>query len=171
MNRKWGLRNALVLIGLMVVVLSASLSFGGTGSSTNLLVHNEWKNGKHSQTQKDVAKELAGSHAGETPQGVIQGENCIACHGPTAVLANGGMTEGQTLGYFFSTKNGKFTTKTWPIRTAQWPGSAVMPATTRKTRVNPPTSTQPRSNTKRFRIQASFAADVTVISGSRTPTI
>ena len=91
--------NALVLIGLVVIVLVASVSFGATTAGTDRQIRNEWRKGKHSQTQKDVAGELAGSHPGETPDDVVQGENCIACHGPTAVLANGGMTEGQALGY------------------------------------------------------------------------
>jgi formate-dependent nitrite reductase cytochrome c552 subunit len=120
MKRKRGLQSALILIGLMVVALIASVCFGGTGTGTNRAIRNEWKKEKHSQTQKDVATELAGSHPGETPQEVVQGENCIACHGPTTVLTNGGMTEGQALGYFFTTKDGKFTAKTRVTRTSQW---------------------------------------------------
>lgn len=119
MKRKTGLRNVFVLVGVGVIVLVASISFAG--SSTNRLIQNEWKKGKHSQTQKDVASELAGSHPGEAPDDVVQSENCIGCHGPTAVLAKGGMTEGQALGYFFTTRNGVFTAKTRATRSSQWP--------------------------------------------------
>ncbi len=91
-------------------------------TSTKRAIRNEWKKERHNQTQKDVATELAGSHPGETAQEVIQGENCIACHGPTTVLLNGGMTEGQALGYFFTTKGGKFTAKTRATRAGRWPG-------------------------------------------------
>lgn len=122
MNRKRGLRNALVLIGLMLIVLITSLSFGGSGPFTDPLIHYAWKKSKHSHTQIDTGPELASSDVGETPQQVIQRENCIACKGPTAVLVNGGMTEAQAFGYFFTTKNGKFTAKTRATRITQWPG-------------------------------------------------
>ncbi len=104
LKRKSGLQSALVLIGLMMVALIASVCFGGTGTGMNRAIRNEWKKEKHSQTQKDVATELAGSHPGETPQEVVRAENCIACHGPTAVLVSGGMTEGQALGLLLFNK-------------------------------------------------------------------
>jgi formate-dependent nitrite reductase cytochrome c552 subunit len=123
MEMKKRTRIVLVWVGLMlVIILLASFTFGEAGSRKDRLIRHEWKKSKHSQTQKDVAKELADSHAGEAPEEVVQSENCIGCHGPTAVLANGGMTESQALGYFFSTKDGKFTLKTRAIRIARWPG-------------------------------------------------
>lgn len=120
MKREKRLRNTLFLIGLMVVLLVALTGFGP--SLHERMIQNEWKKSKHSHTQIDTGPELASSDVGETPQQVIQRENCMACKGPTGVLVNGGMTESQALGYFFSTKDGKFTTKTRAIRTARWPG-------------------------------------------------
>ncbi len=113
------MRNALFLIGVMVIVLVASVGFAGTG--TDRQIRNEWKKGKHSQTQKDVASELAASHAGETPSEVAESENCIGCHGPTAVFVKGGMSEAEALGYFFTTKSGSFTARTRATRNFQWP--------------------------------------------------
>src|SRR3974390_2261451 len=69
---------------------------------------NKWTASRHASTQLDVAGELSASHPGESPADVVQGEDCIACHGPTAVQTQGGMTEGQALGYFFTTTNGLF---------------------------------------------------------------
>jgi formate-dependent nitrite reductase cytochrome c552 subunit len=101
-----------------------TLFFAGTESCS--LCHSEesstWAEGAHANSQTDVATELAGSHAGETPQEVAQSENCIACHAPTAVLANGGMSEAKALSYFFTTQQGKFTAGTSPQRDSQWPG-------------------------------------------------
>ena len=79
---------------------------------------------KHSATQTDVAKELGSSRLGQTPADVITGqdsENCIACHAPTAVLANGGMDETAALAYFFSTTGGNFTSDTAVSNAADWP--------------------------------------------------
>lgn len=76
---------------------------------------------KHANTQVPVAGELSASHVGESPAGVIQGEDCIGCHAPTAVLANGGMTEGEALGYFFTTGDGLFTVSATATNTAAWP--------------------------------------------------
>ena len=50
--------------------------------------HTQWAQSAHAKTQVDVANELAQSHPGESPGAVVQGEDCIACHGPAAVLAN-----------------------------------------------------------------------------------
>jgi hypothetical protein len=98
-----------------------NLLFSGTDHQT----YNAWLTGKHSQTQADVAGELAGSWAGQTPSDVIQGadaEDCFACHAPTAVLANGGMTETQAVGYFFTTDSGgKFTSTTAVAHSSEWP--------------------------------------------------
>jgi formate-dependent nitrite reductase cytochrome c552 subunit len=88
---------------------------------TDHLIYNAWTMTKHSQTQKDVATELAGSHPGEIPDDVANSENCIFCHGPTSVRANGGMSESQALGYFFTTRNGKFTKNTRSAKASEWP--------------------------------------------------
>ena len=90
-------------------------------ADTDHQVFNGWLMSKHANTQVDVAGELRDSHPGETPEAVIQGEDCIACHAPTAVLANGGMTEAQALGYFFTTNNGTFTAATTVTNTTDWP--------------------------------------------------
>jgi formate-dependent nitrite reductase cytochrome c552 subunit len=93
-------------------------------SGTDHLTYNAWNQSKHANTQTDVAGELADSRSGQTPADVIQGpdaENCIACHAPTAVLANGGMTETQALDYFFTTTNGTFDANTATAHTAEWP--------------------------------------------------
>jgi hypothetical protein len=83
--------------------------------------HTQWAQGAHAKTQVDVASELAQSHPGETPGAVVLGEDCIACHGPAAVLANGGMSESQALGYFFTTTNGLFSAGTTATNNAAWP--------------------------------------------------
>ncbi len=86
--------------------------------------HELWLTGKHANTQDDVAEELASEWIGLPPDSVILGseaENCIACHGPIAVTANGGMNEVQTLHYFFSTTNGVFTDSTHSMNSAEWP--------------------------------------------------
>ena len=88
---------------------------------TDHLIYNAWTNSGHAKTQTDVATELSQSHPGETPASVTAGENCVACHAPTAVLANGGMTESQALGYFFTTSNGQFTANTVSTQLAEWP--------------------------------------------------
>jgi len=88
------------------------------------LLTDGWKFSKHSKTQQDAADELAEERAGQTPDEVINGddpENCIACHAPTAVEANGGMTEVEALNYFFTTTDGKFTADTKIKNEAKWP--------------------------------------------------
>jgi hypothetical protein len=87
-------------------------------------LHHKWAGSAHANTQNVVAGELGQSHAGESAASVIQGEDCLACHGPTAVLANGGMSESQALGYFFNTTNGVFTTNTTPAHVTEWPNVA-----------------------------------------------
>jgi len=96
----------------------------GNWKGTNHLLTDGWNFSKHSKTQNDAASELAEERAGETPEDVINGsdpENCIACHGPTAVEANGGMTEVQALNYFFTTTDGKFTASTTIQHEEEWP--------------------------------------------------
>ncbi len=94
---------------------------------TDHRTYNAWYTTRHADTQADVAEELAAERAGETPEQVISGEdpeNCIACHGPTAVLANGGMTEAEALDYFFTTTGGAFGPATAPEHEDQWPSVA-----------------------------------------------
>ena len=91
---------------------------------TDHLTYNAWTTSKHSETQADVAGELGEERAGQTAKEVVNGEdpeNCIACHAPTAVLADGGMSEEQALEYFFTTADGKFTAETAPAHSSEWP--------------------------------------------------
>ncbi len=93
-------------------------------ANTDHQVYNAWTTSKHAATQADVAKELADERSGQTPNDVINGqdsENCIACHAPTAVLANGGMSEAQALAYFFTTTGGQFSSATTVNHTPEWP--------------------------------------------------
>jgi len=93
-------------------------------SSTDHQIYNAWTTSKHSITQADVASELGASRGGQTPDEVINGqdpENCIACHAPTAILANGGMTEAEALNYFFTSTGGKFSTDTANANATEWP--------------------------------------------------
>ncbi len=101
-----------------------NLSSAGNWTGTNHLQNDGWKFSKHSKTQNHVAEELAASWAGLPADSVISGqnaENCIACHAPYAVTANGGMTEVQTLNYFFTTTGGNFTASTTVNNAAKWP--------------------------------------------------
>jgi hypothetical protein len=93
-------------------------------ADTDHLTYVAWTMSKHSDTQADVAGELVEERAGQTPDEVLHGEdaeNCIACHAPTAVLADGGMTETQALSYFFTTVDGKFSEDTAPAHSSEWP--------------------------------------------------
>jgi hypothetical protein len=90
---------------------------------TDHLTYNAWTTSKHADTQADVASELSEERAGQTADEVLHGddpEDCIACHAPTAVLASGGMSEAQALGYFFTTEDGAFTANTAPARGSEW---------------------------------------------------
>ncbi|NOX86673.1 MAG: ammonia-forming cytochrome c nitrite reductase subunit c552 [Chlorobi bacterium] len=83
----------------------------------------------HANTQNDVAGELAEEWAGQPPDSVINGQNaedCIACHGATSIAANGGMSEVQAMGYFFSTTDGVYTDSTHSINTDEWPNNACV---------------------------------------------
>ncbi|NOX96522.1 MAG: ammonia-forming cytochrome c nitrite reductase subunit c552 [Nitrospirae bacterium] len=96
---------------------------------TDHRTYNAWTTSKHAKTQADPAGELGEERAGQTPEEVIHGEdaeNCIACHAPTAVLANGGMSEVQALEYFFTTEDGKFTKDTAPVHSSEWPNVACI---------------------------------------------
>ena len=90
---------------------------------------NHWMMSHHANTQNDVAGELAEEWAGLPPDSVINGqgaEDCIACHGATSIAANGGMSEVQALGYFFSTTDGLFTEETQPMHSDEWPHNACV---------------------------------------------
>ncbi len=94
---------------------------------TDHLTYNKWAASTHSNTQADVASELAGERADQTPDEVVNGddpETCVACHAPTAVLANGGMNESEALDYFFTTGDGKFTADTTTAHLSEWPSVA-----------------------------------------------
>ncbi|MCF6270385.1 MAG: ammonia-forming cytochrome c nitrite reductase subunit c552 [Melioribacteraceae bacterium] len=98
-------------------------------SECHVAIVNMWNGGNHGTTQIDVADELAGERAGETPDEVINGsdpEDCISCHGALAVTANEGMTEPEALAYFFSTEGGIFTANTQALNTEQWPNVACV---------------------------------------------
>ncbi len=129
-----GPRHPLVWIPEVLIVAGIGLLAGCTGRSARtaqspaglspkreMLAYTAWAQSKHGATQTDVAGELAASHPGEAPNAVVHSEDCIACHSPLAVLSNGGMSEGQALGYFFTTKSGSFTGSTAPANTVNWP--------------------------------------------------
>jgi len=91
--------------------------------------NNLWLLSHHADTQNDVANELAEEWAGLPPDSVIFGqdaEDCVACHSATSITANGGMTEVQTMGYFFSTTNGIYTDSTHALHTDEWPHNACV---------------------------------------------
>ncbi len=91
--------------------------------------YNNWLLSHHANTQNDVAGELAEEWAGLPPDSVINGqdaEDCVACHSATSITANGGMTEVQTMGYFFSTTDGLYTDTTKAIHTDEWPNNACV---------------------------------------------
>ena len=103
---------------LAVCVQTVSAAQCDTCHSTQVT---QWAGSRHASTQLDVAGELSASHPGENPADVVQGEDCIACHAPTAVQTQGGMSEGQALGYFFTTTNGLFSDATMATNTGDWP--------------------------------------------------
>ena len=83
-----------------------------------------WLRSPHAKTQYDVAGELAANWVGQPPDSVIHGsqaEDCVACHAPTAVALNGGMTETQVMGAFFTTSNGLYTGSTVAADSLNWP--------------------------------------------------
>ncbi|NOY89369.1 MAG: T9SS type A sorting domain-containing protein [FCB group bacterium] len=83
-----------------------------------------WQNSPHANTQTNVATELAAEWVGQSPDSVINGsaaEDCIACHAPKAIEANGGMTEAEAMGFFFTTDSGLYTASTVADSTALWP--------------------------------------------------
>jgi len=99
-------------------------------ADTDHLKFNAWQASKHGRGgQTDVAGELGEEWAGVSPDSVINGvdgEDCIACHAPTSVLQNGGISEAEALGMFFTTNNGKFDSQTKPANTDAWPEVACI---------------------------------------------
>jgi len=88
-----------------------------------------WLSAKHASTQDDVASELAANWKGLPPDSVIKGasaENCVACHGPTAVAVSGGMSEVQVMSHFFTTTAGLYSDSTRSVDTANWPHVACV---------------------------------------------
>jgi hypothetical protein len=84
----------------------------------------DWSNGRHANTQADVAGELAANWQGQRPDSVINGsaaENCVDCHGPVAVTTGTGMSEVQVMGHFFTTTGGVYTASTASADTLNWP--------------------------------------------------
>lgn len=91
--------------------------------------NNQWLLSRHADTQTDVADELSLEWTGLPPDSVILGQNaedCVACHGPTAIDANGGMSEVETMGYFFSTTGGLYTDSTHTLHSDEWPHNACV---------------------------------------------
>jgi hypothetical protein len=124
-------------------------------SNTDHQIYNAWLISKHSATQADVATELGASRSGQTPNEVINGqdsENCIACHAPTAVLANGGMTQAAALNYFFTSSVGKFSPNTAVAHASEWPNVSC---TTCHDPHNPRTPAYFNSATKQYQPMAS----------------
>jgi hypothetical protein len=88
---------------------------------TDHRIYDAWLSSRHGHKgQSDVADELSANHIGETPAAVIAGENCIACHAPTSVTLNGGISEAQALANFFTTTNGLITASTSPTDTVHF---------------------------------------------------
>ncbi len=114
----------LFLFSLLSMLLLQNYSFAQTCQSCHSTEATLWSSSKHANTQADVASELSANWIGQTPDSVIvgsQAEDCISCHSPRAITSNGGMTETQAMGYFFSTTNGKYTDTTKAINTSNWP--------------------------------------------------
>ncbi len=104
-----------------VLLVGVPIASGEPCANCHSSQASQWAGSVHANTQSDVATELAGSHPGEAPADVIQGEDCIACHSPTAVQSNGGMSEADALGFFFTTTNGLFSGDTSATHSDGWP--------------------------------------------------
>jgi len=130
MKKKFDFFFFLIILSLFLISIPNN-SFAQ--SASNCLCHNNttgdfnqfhtWSLTKHANTQNDVADELGSEWTGLPADSVINGssaEDCIACHGAYSINANGGMTEAQTLNYFFSTTGGVFTSSTKSINTSEW---------------------------------------------------
>jgi len=120
---------------------------------TDHRIYDAWLSSKHGHKgQDDVAGELSANHSGQTPDQVITGEDCIACHAPTAVTLSGGITEAQALGKFFSTSNGSFTASTSPIDTVDYPNVSCIACHNPH---NPDTLSYFNSYTKTYEVMSS----------------
>ncbi|MCF6170287.1 MAG: ammonia-forming cytochrome c nitrite reductase subunit c552 [Bacteroidales bacterium] len=121
-----------LLIGFVLALLSPEPGIAQSQLDCSLChstVHGNWVLSHHADTQNDVAGELAEEWAGVPPDSVINGqeaEDCIACHSATSITANGGMTEVQTMDYFFSTTDGVFTDSTDALHTDEWQHNACI---------------------------------------------
>ena len=105
-----------------VLLLLPGLSAAAASCDTcHSAEYDQWASSPHSSTQQDPATELRQSHVGQSPADVLAGQDCIACHSPTATTVNGGMTEAQTMAYFFTTSNGVFTANTSVTNSGVWP--------------------------------------------------
>lgn len=121
----------LILASFLIITVPLRLTAQSTlnCSQCHGTEHSHWLLSHHANTQDDVAGELAEEWAGLPPDSVILGqeaENCVACHGATSIAANGGMTEVQTMAYFFSTTNGLYTDSTYALHTDEWPDNACV---------------------------------------------
>ncbi len=120
------------LIGLMLFFLTPKPNYAQSQldcSQCHSAQYNNWLKSHHGNTQDDVAGELAEEWAGLPPDSVINGqdaEDCIACHGATSIAANGGMSEVEAMGYFFSTTDGVYTDSTHSVNTDEWPSNACV---------------------------------------------
>ena len=122
------IRKAFFNTGLFLTLLCTPLLLMAQSTLNCQLCHSGhqslWATGPHANSQNDVAEELAGEWTGLPADSVILGseaENCIACHGPIAITANGGMTEVEALNHFFTTTNGVFTDTTHAADSDNWP--------------------------------------------------
>ena len=109
---------------MVCILLIPNYSFTQTCQTCHPAENTLWLVSKHANTQTDVASELSTNWIGQTPDSVIIGskaESCVSCHSPRSITANGGMTEIQSMGYFFSTTAGKYTDSTRAINTSSWP--------------------------------------------------
>ena len=114
------------VVGLIILYAAAALaSPDETCSTCHSKITSSWRLSRHARTQADVASEIAASWAGQTPDSVISGsqaEDCIACHGPTAISGPPGVTnETQAMGYFFTTVGGTYTSSTAVQNNNWWP--------------------------------------------------
>ncbi len=123
-------------------------------ADTDHQIYNAWTNSAHAHTQGDVADELSQNDTGLTPAAVVQDENCIACHAPAAVLANGGITEAQAMDYFFTTTNGVFSEATALNNASEWPSVGCI---TCHDPHDPGKVSYFNSSTKQYQVMASSA--------------
>jgi Outer membrane cytochrome MtrC/MtrF-like, domains II/IV/Cytochrome c554 and c-prime/Cytochrome c552 len=121
---KFGTSLSARVLAAVVLAVCAQVTLAQQCDTCHSTEVNQWAASRHADTQTDVAGELSDAWSGLEPNDVIHGpdaEDCIDCHAPTAVLTNGGMSEVQALGYFFTTSNGKFDASTSAANTSAWP--------------------------------------------------